>query len=96
LKRVFLLIDARHGLKESDREIMTLMDEAAVSYQGVLTKADKPKSAELAAVEANVAAELAKRPAAHPQLIVTSARNGTGMPELRAAIAALAPNAVVS
>jgi GTP-binding protein len=96
LKRLFLLIDARHGLKESDREIMTLMDEAAVSYQGVLTKADKPKSAELAAVEANVAAELAKRPAAHPQLIVTSARNGTGMPELRAAIAALAPNAVVS
>jgi GTP-binding protein len=96
LKRLFLLIDARHGLKESDREIMTLMDEAAVSYHGVLTKADKPKSAELAAVEANVAAELAKRPAAHPQLIVTSARNGTGMPELRAAIAALAPNAVVS
>ena len=96
LKRLFLLIDARHGLKESDREIMTLMDEAAVSYQGVLTKADEPKSAELAAVEANVAAELAKRPAAHPQLIVTSARNGTGMPELRAAIAALAPNAVVS
>ena len=96
LKRLFLLIDARHGLKESDREIVTLMDEAAVSYQGVLTKADKPKSAELAAVEANVAAELAKRPAAHPQLIVTSARNGTGMPELRAAIAALAPNAVVS
>jgi GTP-binding protein len=96
LKRLFLLIDARHGLKESDREIMTLMDEAAVSYQGVLTKADKPKSAELAAVEANVAAELAKRLAAHPQLIVTSARNGTGMPELRAAIAALAPNAVVS
>jgi len=96
LKRLFLLIDARHGLKESDREIMTLMDEAAVSYQGVLTKADKPKSAELAAVEAKVAAELAKRPAAHPQLIVTSARNGTGMPELRAAIAALAPNAVVS
>jgi GTP-binding protein len=96
LKRLFLLIDARHGLKESDREIMTLMDEAAVSYQGVLTKADKPKSAELAAVEANVAAELAKRPAAHPQLIVTSARNGTGIPELRAAIAALAPNAVVS
>jgi GTP-binding protein len=96
LKRLFLLIDARHWLKESDREIMTLMDEAAVSYQGVLTKADKPKSAELAAVEANVAAELAKRPAAHPQLIVTSARNGTGIPELRAAIAALAPNAVVS
>jgi GTP-binding protein len=95
LKRVFLLIDARHGLKESDRETMTLMDEAAVSYQGVLTKSDKPKAAELATVEAKVAAELAKRPADFPQLIVTSARTGAGIPELRAAIAALAPNAIV-
>src|SRR6478672_6641508 len=50
LNRVFVLIDARHGLKENDREIMTLMDEAAVSYQGVLTKADKPKAAELAKI----------------------------------------------
>jgi GTP-binding protein len=95
LKRVFLLIDARHGLKESDQKILTLMDEAAVSYQGVLTKADKPKAAELAAIELKVAAELAKRPAAYPQLIATSARSGAGIPELRAAIAALAPNAVV-
>jgi len=95
LKRVFLLIDARHGLKESDREIMTLMDEAAVSYQGVLTKADKPKASELAAIEAKVASELAKRPAAYPQLIATSARTGAGIPQLRAAVAALAPNAVV-
>ncbi len=90
LKRVFLLIDARHGLKESDREIMTLMDEAAVSYQGVLTKADKPKASELAIVEAKVSAELAKRPAAYPQLIATSTRTGAGLPELRAAIATLA------
>ena len=95
LKRVFLLIDARHGLKESDREIMTLMDEAAVSYQGVLTKADKPKAGDLAAIESKVVSELAKRPAAYPQLIATSARTGAGIPELRAAIAALAPNAVV-
>jgi GTP-binding protein len=95
LKRVFLLIDARHGLKESDREIMTLMDEAAVSYQGVLTKGDKPKAAELAAIESKVGTELAKRPAAYPQLIATSARTGAGIPELRAAVAALAPNAVV-
>ena len=95
LKRVFLLIDARHGLKDSDREIMTLMDEAAVSYQGVLTKADKPKASELAAIESKVGTELAKRPAAYPQLIATSARTGAGIPELRAAIAALAPNAVV-
>ena len=95
LKRVFLLIDARHGLKESDRDIMTLMDEAAVSYQAVLTKTDKPKAPELAAIEAKVNEELAKRPAAYPQLIVTSIRTGTGIPELRAAIAALAPNAIV-
>jgi GTP-binding protein len=95
LKRVFLLIDARHGLKDSDREIMTLMDEAAVSYQGVLTKADTPKGAELAAIEAKVGTELAKRPAAYPQLIATSARTGAGIPELRAEIAALAPNSVV-
>jgi GTP-binding protein len=95
LKRVFLLIDARHGLKDSDREIMTLMDEAAVSYQGVLTKADKPKASELAAIVSKVAAELAKRPAAYPQLIATSARTGAGIPELRAAVAAVAPNAVV-
>jgi GTP-binding protein len=90
LKRVFLLIDARHGLKDSDREIMTLMDEAAVSYQGVLTKADKPKAGELAAIEFKVATELAKHPAAYPQLIATSARTGAGLPELRAAIASLA------
>ena len=90
LKRVFLLIDARHGLKESDREIMTLMDEAAVSYQGVLTKADKPKAGDLAAIEAKVGTELAKRPAAYPQLIATSARTGAGLLELRAAIASLA------
>ena len=89
LKCVFQLIDARHGLKESDRERMALMDEAAVSYQGVLTKSDKPKAAELEAVAAKVSAELAKRPAAYPQLIVTSARTGAGIPELRAAIALL-------
>jgi GTP-binding protein len=95
LKRVFLLIDARHGLKDSDRETMTLMDEAAISYQAVLTKADKPKGAELAKIIEGVSAELAKRPAAYPEAIVTSARTGTGIPELRTAIASLAPNAIV-
>jgi GTP-binding protein len=90
LKRVFLLIDARHGIKPNDKETMTLLDEAAVSYQVVLTKADKPKAAELAAIQEKVAAELAKRPAAYPQLVTTSARFGSGIPELRAAIAALA------
>jgi len=92
LKRAFLLIDARHGLKPNDRDTMKLMDEAAVSYQGVLTKADKPKRSELNAVIAKVGQELAKRPAAYPQLLVTSAREGAGIPELRAAIAALMPN----
>ena len=95
LKRVFLLIDARHGLKDNDRETMTLMDEAAISYQAVLTKADKPKAAELAKIIEQVAAELAKRPAAYPEVIVTSARTGAGIPELRAAVASLAPNAIV-
>jgi GTP-binding protein len=95
LKRVFLLIDARHGLKDNDRETMTLMDEAAISYQAVLTKADKPKAAELAKIVEKVSAELARRPAAYPEVIVTSARTDAGIRELRAAIAALAPNAIV-
>jgi len=90
LKRVFLLIDARHGIKPNDRETMTLLDEAAVSYQAVLTKADKPKASELEAIIAAVKAELAKRPAAFPQVIVTSARLGDGIKELRAAVALLA------
>jgi GTP-binding protein len=95
LKRVFLLIDARHGIKPNDRETMKLMDESAVSYQSVLTKADKPKTSELEAVIAKAEAELAKHPAAYPQVLVTSARTGSGIPELRAAVAALSPNGVV-
>jgi GTP-binding protein len=91
LKRVFLLIDARHGIKPTDREIMTLMDEAAVSYQAVLTKADKPKASELAEVLEKVSAELAKHPAAYPEVLVTSARLGNGIPELKAAVASLLP-----
>jgi GTP-binding protein len=90
LKRVFLLIDARHGIKPNDRETMTLLDEAAVSYQAVLTKADKPKASELEAITAKVSAELAKRPAAFPQVIVTSTRMGEGIKELRAAVAQVA------
>jgi GTP-binding protein len=68
---------------------MALLDEAAVSYQVVLTKADKPKAAELAAIQAKVASELAKHPAAYPQILTTSARLGGGIEELRAAIARL-------
>ena len=95
LKRVFVLIDARHGIKANDRETMKLLDESAVSYQAVLTKADKPKASELEAVIATVEAELAKRPAAYPQVLITSARAGMGIPELRAAIAGLMPIGVV-
>ena len=95
LKRVFLLIDARHGIKPNDRDTMKLMDETAVSYQAVLTKADKPKQSELEAVIAKTSQELAKHPAAYPQILATSARTGSGIPELRAAVAALAPNGVV-
>ncbi len=94
LKRVFLLIDSRHGVKANDRETMKLMDEAAVSYQGVLTKSDKPKKTELEAVIGKTETELAKHPAAFPGLVVTSAREGLGIPELRATIAGLIPNGV--
>jgi GTP-binding protein len=90
LKRAFLLIDARHGIKPNDIETMKLLDEAAVSYQVVLTKADKPKATELAAVQAKVEATLAKHPAAYPVVLTTSARTGSGLPELRAAVAASA------
>lgn len=90
LRRLFLLVDSRHGLKPTDRETMALMDEAAVSYQAVLTKSDKPKSDELKKVLDGVAAELAKHPAAYPDVLVTSAREGYGLADLRGAIAAFA------
>jgi len=89
LGRVFLLIDARHGLKATDKPILELMDLSAVSYQGVLTKADKLKAGEIESVADAVARELATHPAAHPELIVTSARTGLGLAELRAAVAGL-------
>jgi GTP-binding protein len=88
LKRVLLLIDARHGLKPVDREIMALMDKAAVSYQIVLTKGDKIKPTELAATTARVGEEARKHPAAHPDMLPTSAEKGVGIPELRAAVVA--------
>jgi GTP-binding protein len=90
LRRVCLLIDARHGIKASDEAVMTLLDEAAVSYQVVLTKADKASADALAGIRAATAGRLAKRPAAHPEVLVTSARSGNGIDELRAALAALA------
>jgi GTP-binding protein len=90
LRRVYLLIDARHGIKDNDAETLGLLDKAAVSYQIVLTKADKLKSSELAAITEKTKAALAKRPAAYPEIIVTSAETGLGIDRLRAAIATLA------
>lgn len=89
LKRVFLLIDARHGLKNSDQPALALMDISAVSYQVVLTKADKLKKGELEKVAARTSTELTRHPAAHPELLVTSSAKGTGLAELRAAIITL-------
>ena len=88
LKRVYLLIDARHGAKPSDGEAMDALDQAAVSYQLVLTKADKLKPAEARAAAAGALAYVARRPAAFPRVILTSAQTGLGMAELRAEIAA--------
>jgi GTP-binding protein len=88
LKRVYLLIDARHGLKSVDTEALDALDLAAVSYQIVLTKADKIKPAEVAAVVAATLKAIAKRPAAFPRVLATSSEKGTGMPELRAEIMA--------
>jgi GTP-binding protein len=89
LRRVYVLVDARHGPKANDLSVMNELDKAAVSYQVVLTKADKPSTRELnTAVEATRRA-IAKRPAAHPEIIVTSSETKAGIPELRAEVAAL-------
>ena len=90
LRRLCLLIDARHGLKPPDRELIGMLDVAAISYQAILTKADKVGADALDAVAAAVAAELAGHGAAHPDALVTSARDGTGIATLRANLAALA------
>ena len=86
LARVFMLIDARHGIKEVDREILQMLDAAAVGYRLVLTKADKIKASELAEVTERTAAEARKRAAAHPDILVTSSEKGMGVAELRAAV----------
>ena len=87
LRRVFVLIDARHGLKENDRAVLDLLDKAAVSYQLVLTKADKVKVPALAKVKAATEAAIAKRPAAFPEVLATSSEKGVGVDELKAAVA---------
>jgi GTP-binding protein len=90
LKRVILLIDGRHGLKPDDKDVMDALDKAAVTYQLVLTKADKVKPTEIADTESATRAAIAKRPAAHPEVIATSSETGLGIELLRAEIAALA------
>jgi GTP-binding protein len=86
LKRTLVLIDARHGVKTVDLEMMKMLDEAAVGYRLVLTKADKIKASELAAVLAATQAEARKHPAAYPVVHVTSSEKGMGIAELRAAV----------
>jgi len=88
LARVLVLVDSRHGLKEVDREMMKMLDEAAVSYRVVLTKADKIKKSELDKIVAATEAEARKHVAAFPQLHVTSSEKGMGIAELRAAVVA--------
>ena len=90
LRRVMLLVDSRHGLKDVDFEVMAMLDQAAVSYQIVLTKADKLKAGQLATRISEVEAQLKTHPAAHPDIIATSATKARGLDELRAQIAALA------
>jgi GTP-binding protein len=90
LRRVYVLIDARHGIKENDKEALAVLDKAAVSYQIVLTKSDKEKPLVLERIIGEVRAAIAKRPAAHPEIIATSSTTGAGIDLLRAEITALA------
>jgi GTP-binding protein len=88
LKRALVLVDSRHGLKEPDREMMRMLDDAAVSYHLVLTKGDKVKPSALGALYETTATEAAKHPAAHPAIFTTSSETGSGIAELRSAILA--------
>lgn len=90
LRRVCLLIDSRHGIKDADRPVMRLCDAAGLSYQIVLTKADKLGLAALPGVVETVASELARHGAAHPEIHLTSAEKGRGIAELRATLASFA------
>ena len=90
LRRVLLLVDAKVGFKDADEPLMELMDESGLSYQVVMTKADKLKPAELDRMRAKLAAKVARRPACHPEIAVTSAAEGTGIAELRQQLTAFA------
>ena len=87
LKRVFVLIDARHGIKKNDEQVLDLLDEAAVSYQVVLTKIDKIKAAGVPRLLEETARRIEKRPAAFPEVLATSSEKGAGLDDLRAAVA---------
>ncbi|CAM1654111.1 ribosome biogenesis GTP-binding protein YihA/YsxC [Bartonella apis] len=86
LKRVYVLIDARHGIKKNDQDVLTLLDKAAVSYQIVLTKIDKIKTTELQKLIDNTHKVIVKRPAAFPHIIATSSEKGIGLDDLRETI----------
>jgi GTP-binding protein len=89
LRRAFVLIDSRHGVKSVDEEIMDLLDKSAVPFQVVLTKADKIKQADMPGLLDQVRAALAKHPAAYPEIVATSSEKGVGIPTLRAIIAGI-------
>lgn len=89
LRRAFVLIDARHGIKKVDQEILDLLDRSAVTFQVVLTKIDKIKAHEHEKLIAQVSQSLAKHPAAYPEIILTSSEKGLGIPTLRSVIATL-------
>lgn len=90
LRRALVLVDARHGLKDVDRAILTMMDDSAVNYQVILTKADKVKPGPLLALRDKVAEELKKHVAAHPDILVTSSVTEDGIADVRAALSELA------
>ncbi|AIC25635.1 ribosome biogenesis GTP-binding protein EngB [Rhizobium etli bv. mimosae str. IE4771] len=87
LKRVYVLIDSRHGIKKNDEDVLTLLDKAAVSYQLVLTKTDKIKAPAVPKLLAETADKIRKRPAAYPAVLSTSSEKGDGLDDLRQAIA---------
>lgn len=90
LRRAFVLIDARHGIKDVDQEILTLLDKSAVTFQAVVTKIDKVKRSDLDATLLQIRAALQKHPAAFPEIVLTSSEKGTGIETLRSIIAHIA------
>ena len=94
LRRVFLLIDSRHGVTKKDEEVMTMLDKAAVVFQVIMTKCDKPNKTELTKNRAAVEAAIKKHTAAYPEVIVTSSQKDIGLDEVRSQIAELAGSSI--